>query len=244
METDNTSEEQTIMIDSELSAMQKLMKSRTVRRCKVFCNIEKIISIAGFILIVFLIALLDVPSLPETVKNVSDDTAAPVFDDSVTEQTLIEKKIVQLRGQVSLIKMGLIKDVNSKLSPIFTFLIEFQCFGTETVDYQTGSEYNYTVCPFEQIFQSYELTDESREMDLGSWDGEMDLKTNSENQHVLAMYYNNGSTEFCVDRNTTFPRSTEIYYFCGWSNHIGSVNEWKECRYTIMFSVNCTVANN
>ena len=111
-------------------------------------------------------------------------------------------------------------------------------------DYQTGSEYNYTVCPFGQIIQSFEIADELYEIDLGSWDGEIDVKTNSENKHVLTMYYKNGSTDFCSDGDTTLPRSTEIYYSCGYSNDIESVNEWEKCRFTITFTVNCSVTNN
>ena len=61
---------------------------------------------------------------------------------------------------------------------------------------------------------------------------------------LLAMHYNNGSTEFCADGNTTFARSTDIYHFCGSSNQIVSVHESTECSYTIMFSVNCTGDNN
>ena len=61
---------------------------------------------------------------------------------------------------------------------------------------------------------------------------------------LLAMHYNNGSTEFCADGNTTFARSTDIYHFCGSSNQIVSVHESTECSYTIMFSVNCTVDDN
>ena len=132
-------------------------------------------------------------------------------------------------------------------APIFTFLFEFQCFETEPKqDYETESVYNYTVCPFKNITKSYEWETcscgtDSLEIDLGSWDGEMHVR---EDQEMLAMYYNNDSTEFCADGNTTFARSTEIYFFCGWSNHISSVNELKDCRYSIMFSVNCTFVNN
>ena len=140
-------------------------------------------------------------------------------------------------------------------TPIFTFLFEFQCFETELKqDYEPGLLYNYTVCPFEKITKSYEwetcVTDSwgtdscemySLEFDVGSWDGEMHVR---EDKEMLAMYYNNGSPAFCADGNTTLASSTEIYFFCGWSNHIRSVNESKECRFSIMFSVNCTIINN
>ena len=123
-------------------------------------------------------------------------------------------------------------------TPIFTFLFEFQCFEFTDFkqDYETGLVYNYTVCPFENITKSYEWETWSLKIYLGSWDGEMHVRKDNE---MLAMYYNNGSTEFCADGNTTFASSTEIYFFCGWSNHIHSVNESNECRYSIMFSVNC-----
>ena len=76
------------------------------------------------------------------------------------------------------------------------------------------------------------------EINLGSWDGEMDVIGEHD---PLAMYYDNGSTEFCTDRNTTFARSTAIYHFCGSSNHIVSVHEIAECIYTVIFSVNCQI---
>ena len=90
METEDSSEEHIIVIDNELSAMQK---SERLRKCKEFCRIPKIIYIAALISIVFLIFLLDVPSL------LKGD------DDQVNEQTVIEKKITQLRGQVSFKKL-------------------------------------------------------------------------------------------------------------------------------------------
>ena len=90
METENSSEEHIVVINNELSAMQKCER---LRKCKEFCRIQKIIYIAALISIVSLIFLLDVPSLLK-----SDD-------DQVNEQTVIEKKITQLRGQVSFEKL-------------------------------------------------------------------------------------------------------------------------------------------
>ena len=101
--------------------------------------------------------------------------------------------------------------------------------------------YNYTICPFEKITQSYIFDDDSLnswDIDLGSWDGDKDV---IEVDGLLAMHYIDGSTEFCADGNTTFARSTDIYHFCGSSNDIVSVHESTECSYTIIFSVNCTV---
>ena len=90
METEDSSEEHIIVIDNELSVMQK---SERLRKCKEFCRIQKIIYIAALISIVSLIFLLDVPSLLK-----SDD-------DQVNEETVIEKKITQLRGLVSFKKV-------------------------------------------------------------------------------------------------------------------------------------------
>ena len=76
----------------------------------------------------------------------------------------------------------------------------------------------------------------SREVNLGSWDGEMDV---IEKEDSLAMHYYNGTTDFCTDGNTTFARSTDINFLCGSSDEIVSVNEFEICSYTITFSVNC-----
>ena len=128
---------------------------------------------------------------------------------------------------------------------IFTLLIEFQCYTyKENRNHQTGLEYNYKICPFEKITQSYTLDDDSFwswDINLGSWDGQMIV---IEEDDLLAMHYDNGSTEGCADGNTTFARDTDIYHFCGSSNHIVSVHETTECSYNIIFSVNCTVDNN
>ena len=127
---------------------------------------------------------------------------------------------------------------------IFTHLIEFQCYTyKENKNYQTGLEYNYKICPYEQITQSFALDNSSYSWDinLGSWDGNIRIM---EEDDLLAMHYDNGSTEWCADGNTTFARDTDIYHFCGSSNHIVSVHETTECSYNIVFSVNCTVDNN
>ena len=117
METENSSKEQIILIDNELSATQKFLKSKRLRRCKVFCSVQKMIYITTFTGIVFLVYLLDVPSLLKNVGKVSYDTATPVFDDSVTvapvteetyaqetEETLKEN-VARLRGLVSFKKV-------------------------------------------------------------------------------------------------------------------------------------------
>jgi len=113
METENSSKEQIILIDNELSAIQKILKSERLRRGKVFCNVQRIIYIATFSLIVFLVYLLDVPSLLENVGK----STAPVFDDSVTAAPVTEKtyaqeteetlkeNVAQLRGLVSFKKV-------------------------------------------------------------------------------------------------------------------------------------------
>ena len=114
METERSSKEQIILIDNELSATQKFLKSERVRRCKVFCSVQKIIYIATFSWIVFLVYLLDVPSLLKNIGKVSYDT--PVFDELVTAVPVTEKyyareteetlkeNVAQLRGLVSLKK--------------------------------------------------------------------------------------------------------------------------------------------
>ena len=95
------------------------------------------------------------------------------------------------------------------------------------------------VCPLGQITQSYESDGYLWQMDLGSWDGEMDVIIY--NMYMLPMNYNNGSSEFCADGNSTFARSTEVIYFCSSHNHINTVRESKECSYLIIFSVNCNL---
>ena len=77
----------------------------------------------------------------------------------------------------------------------------------------------------------------SWEVNLGSWDGEMDDSLDDS----LAMHYYNGTTDFCTDGNTTFARSTDINFLCGSSDAIVSVNEFEICSYTITFSVNCNI---
>ena len=97
METERSSKEQIILIDNELSATQKFLKSERVRRCKVFCSVQKIIYITTFIGIVFLVYLLDVPSLLKNVGKVSYESSydTPVFDDLVTAAPVTEKTYAQ-----------------------------------------------------------------------------------------------------------------------------------------------------
>ena len=103
---------------------------------------------------------------------------------------------------------------------------------------ETGSLYNYTICPFGEVTQSWMEQDSlnSWEVKLGSWDGEIDV---IEVDDSLAMHYNNGSTDFCTDGNTTFARSTDINFLCGSFDGIVSVHEFTICSYIINFSVNC-----
>ena len=108
METEHPSKEKIILTDNESSAMQ-FMKSERLRRCKVFCSVQKIIYIAAFIWIAVLIYSLVVPSLLEIVGKSTYDTAAPVLEDQVTtasvlnhpEETLLRENVAQLRGLVS-----------------------------------------------------------------------------------------------------------------------------------------------
>jgi len=141
-------------------------------------------------------------------KKVYCDTGASVSDDPVTKQTVIEQKVAELQGL---------------------------CFYKEIENVQTQSLYNYTICPYGEITQSW-----GWEVNLGSWDGEMEV---FEIDDSLAMHYYNGATDFCTDGNTTFARSTDINFLCGLSDEIVSVNEFEICSYTITFSVNCNNNN-
>ena len=214
--------ENIILIDNELSALQKFMKAARLRIHKAFCSVSNIFYIVTFICIVFLISFWSISQYRES------------------------KTIAILRGLVSekKFKMDLNEDVLRWMAPIFTYLYRFQCFDTESKNYPTGSaQYNYTVCP--QITESYEFDDDSWEIDIGKWDGKLPspyyMDGNGGQQFLSTMYYNNGATEFCADRNTTFARNTVINYFCRSLNLIDSVNEWTECSYMVILSVNCTV---
>ena len=132
--------------------------------------------------------------------------------------------------------------------PIFTSLFEFQCFSyTENENSQTGLAYNYTICPFEQITQSRSSGNSSDpwEINLGSWNGKMHfiekhrMQCECQNYYPLTMHFNNGSTEFCTDENTSFARKTKVIYTCEASNRIVDVYEMKKCIYAIRFSVDC-----
>ena len=95
METKDLPREKVILIEKEFSEMKKITNGERIRRC-----ILSIIYIAVLILVVFSIFLLI------NAKKVSYDAGAPISDDSnfttqPTEQTVMERKIAELRGQVS-----------------------------------------------------------------------------------------------------------------------------------------------
>ena len=95
METKDLPREKVILIEKEFSEMKKITNGERIRRC-----IFSIIYIAVLILVVFSIFLLI------NAKKVSYDDGAYISDDSnfttqPTEQTVMERKIAELRGQVS-----------------------------------------------------------------------------------------------------------------------------------------------
>ena len=95
MESKDLPREKVLLIDNELSEMQKFTKGECLRRC-----LRNTIYIAALILVVFSIFLM------ANVKKVSYDAGASVTDDPnfmthPTEQTVTER-IAELQGQVSL----------------------------------------------------------------------------------------------------------------------------------------------
>ena len=98
MGTKDLPREKIILIDNELSTIQNVEGER-LRRFKEFYKI--ICYIAAFISIVFFVFLMI------DVKKVfyrNYDTEASVSDDPIAQQTVIEQKVAELRGQVSLKK--------------------------------------------------------------------------------------------------------------------------------------------
>ena len=96
METKDLPREKVILLEKELSEMKKITKGDKIRRC-----IRNIIYIVTLILLVFSIFLMT------NAKKVYNDAGAPVSDDpnfttQPTEPTVMERKIAELQGQVSL----------------------------------------------------------------------------------------------------------------------------------------------
>ena len=99
METKDLPREKVLLIDNELSDIQKFTKGERIRRC-----IRNIIYFAALILVVFSIFLM---TNAKKVSYLRYDAGAPVSDDpnfttQPTEQTVMERKIAELQGQVSL----------------------------------------------------------------------------------------------------------------------------------------------
>ena len=92
------SREKVILIEKELSEIKKFTNGERIRGC-----IRNIIYIAALILVVFSIFLMTngkkISYTRETEVPVSDD---PIFTTQLTEQTVMERKIAELQGQVSL----------------------------------------------------------------------------------------------------------------------------------------------
>ena len=93
--------ENIILIDNELSALQKFMKAARLRIHKAFCSVSNIFYIVTFICIVILISFWSISHYRES------------------------KTIAILRGLVSekKFKMDLNEDVLRWMAPIFTYLI-------------------------------------------------------------------------------------------------------------------------
>ena len=90
------------VIDNEFSTITKNdMKDEKHR--KLFCCIQNILYIGAFILTVFLIFLMKEKDFKKVyLSRRYYDTEVSVSDDPVTEKTVIEQKVAELQGLVSL----------------------------------------------------------------------------------------------------------------------------------------------
>ena len=112
MKSKDLPREKVLLIDNEVSEMQKFTKGEKLRKC-----IRNIIYIAALILVVFSIFLMT------NAKKIPHDAGAPVSDDpnfmtqptERSEPTVLKRKIAELQGQVSLksVLMELKKDIGS-----------------------------------------------------------------------------------------------------------------------------------
>ena len=109
MKTKDFPGEKVILIEKELFTITKNgMNDERLR--KVFHWIKNILFIAALILIVFLIFML------KDAKKVYYDTEASVSDDPVIKQTVIQQKVAELQGLVSLKRRFL--DFEKDVGPI------------------------------------------------------------------------------------------------------------------------------
>ena len=102
MKTNDRRGEKIILIDNEFSTITKNdMKDEKHR--KLSCCIKNIIYIGAFILTVFLIFLMKEKDFKKVyLSRRYYDTEVSVSDDPVTEKTVIEQKVAELQGLVSL----------------------------------------------------------------------------------------------------------------------------------------------
>lgn len=102
METKDLARDKIILIDNELPTTQlipQFVKGERPRGCEIFCWIKNILYIAAFMLIFILISLMK----SSDIRGLNRDDPV-ISDDPVTEQSVIEQKVAELEGQVSLRK--------------------------------------------------------------------------------------------------------------------------------------------
>ena len=100
MEKKDLARDKLILIDNELPTthpIPQFVKGERPRGCKIFCWIKNILYIVAFILIcMFLISLMK----SSDIRGLNRDEPV-ISDDPVTEQSVIEQKVAELKGQVS-----------------------------------------------------------------------------------------------------------------------------------------------
>ena len=118
METKDLARDKIILIDNELPTthlIQQFVKSERPHGCKILCWIKNMLYIAAFILIIFFISSMmsdirvsyrDDPVIfdHQGEEILINDQIQSDYDYPVTEQSVIEQKVAELEGQVSLVK--------------------------------------------------------------------------------------------------------------------------------------------
>ena len=100
METKDLARDKIILMDNELPTthlIPQFVKGERPRGCVIYCWIKNTLYIAAFILIFILILLMK----SSDIRGLNRDDPV-ISDDAVTEQSVIEQKIAELEGQVSL----------------------------------------------------------------------------------------------------------------------------------------------
>ena len=103
METKDFARDKIVLIDNEIPTthlIPQFVKGEKPRGCKIFCWIKNILYIAAFILIIFLIS-----SMKSSDIQIIYHDVPVISDDPVTEKSVIEQKVAELEGQVSLKRM-------------------------------------------------------------------------------------------------------------------------------------------